>query len=260
MVQRLGLAVAALPDTPLLLLDEPTAALDPEGLSAFYALVEGRRREGRTILFTSHHLGDVERLADRFAVLVEGRLVALLSAASSRTGSPTAASSASASTARPGRSSRRSAPPAPAPARGGGARPPRPRVRPPGLPRGRPRDRRDGPRPLFRRGTPRRPLHRARGRSAMRSALRAAAVLPFVLLAACGGGTDGPAPLDTKNDACAWCRMSVSDLRFAAQLTAPGPRAEALRRRRLPARLAEGARGRPPRGPRGSPTTGRRSG
>jgi Cu-processing system ATP-binding protein len=81
MVQRLGLAVAALPDTPLLLLDEPTAALDPEGLSAFYALVEGRRREGRTILFTSHHLGDVERLADRFAVLVEGRLVALLSAA-----------------------------------------------------------------------------------------------------------------------------------------------------------------------------------
>ncbi|HMM35449.1 MAG TPA: ABC transporter ATP-binding protein, partial [Thermoanaerobaculia bacterium] len=79
MVQRLGLAVAALPDTPLLLLDEPTAALDPEGLSAFYTLVEDRRREGRTILFTSHHLGDVERLADRFAVLVEGGLVALSS-------------------------------------------------------------------------------------------------------------------------------------------------------------------------------------
>lgn len=80
MVQRLGLAVAALPDAPLLLLDEPTAALDPEGLTAFYALAEGRRREGKTILFTSHHLGDVERLADRFAVLVAGRLVALLSA------------------------------------------------------------------------------------------------------------------------------------------------------------------------------------
>ena len=52
MVQRLGLAVAALPDGPLLLLDEPTAALDPEGLSAFYGLVEKRRREGKTILFT----------------------------------------------------------------------------------------------------------------------------------------------------------------------------------------------------------------
>lgn len=79
MVQRLGLAVAALPDGPLLLLDEPTAALDPEGLGAFYGLVERRRREGKTVLFTSHHLGDVERLADRFAVLVGGRLVALLS-------------------------------------------------------------------------------------------------------------------------------------------------------------------------------------
>lgn len=80
MVQRLGLAVAAIPDAPLLLLDEPTAALDPEGLAAFYALAEGRRREGKAILFTSHHLGDVERLADRFAVLVAGRLAALLTA------------------------------------------------------------------------------------------------------------------------------------------------------------------------------------
>jgi len=80
MVQRLGLAVAALPDAPVLLLDEPTAALDPEGLGAFYALADARRRDGKTILFTSHHLGDVERLADRFAVLVTGRLVALLSA------------------------------------------------------------------------------------------------------------------------------------------------------------------------------------
>ena len=56
----------------------------------------------------------------------------------------------------------------------------------------------------------------------MKSALRVAAALSVVLVAACGGGTDGPAPVDTKNDACAWCRMSVSDLRFAAQLTAPG--------------------------------------
>ena len=79
MVQRLGLAVAVLPDAPVLLLDEPTAALDPDGLCAFYGLVERRRSEGRTVLFSSHHLGDVERLADRFAVLVEGRLVAVMS-------------------------------------------------------------------------------------------------------------------------------------------------------------------------------------
>jgi len=80
MVQRLGLAVAMLPDTPVLLLDEPTAALDPDGLCAFYGLVGRRRSEGKTVFFTSHHLGDVERLADRFAVLVAGRLVATLSA------------------------------------------------------------------------------------------------------------------------------------------------------------------------------------
>ncbi|MFI5183472.1 MAG: ABC transporter ATP-binding protein [Vicinamibacteria bacterium] len=80
MVQRLGLAVAMLPDAPVLLLDEPTAALDPDGLCAFYGLVGRRRSEGKTVFFTSHHLGDVERLADRFAVLVAGRLVATLSA------------------------------------------------------------------------------------------------------------------------------------------------------------------------------------
>jgi Cu-processing system ATP-binding protein len=80
MVQRLGLAVAMLPDSPILLLDEPTAALDPDGLCAFYGLVTRRRSEGKTVLFTSHHLGDVERLADRFAVLVGGRLVATLGA------------------------------------------------------------------------------------------------------------------------------------------------------------------------------------
>jgi len=78
MLQRLGLAVAVLPNAPVLLLDEPTAALDPDGLCAFYGLVERRRREGHTLLFTSHQLGDVERLADRFALLVEGRLAAAL--------------------------------------------------------------------------------------------------------------------------------------------------------------------------------------
>ncbi len=81
MVQRLGLAVAMLPEAPVFLLDEPTAALDPDGLCAFYGLVEHAREDGRAVLFTSHQLGDAERLADRFAVLVGGRLVATLTAA-----------------------------------------------------------------------------------------------------------------------------------------------------------------------------------
>lgn len=78
MVQRLGLAVAMLADAPVLLLDEPTAALDPEGLETFYGLVEQLKARGRTVLFTSHQLGDVEQLADRIAVIVEGRLAAVM--------------------------------------------------------------------------------------------------------------------------------------------------------------------------------------
>jgi Cu-processing system ATP-binding protein len=81
MTQRLGLAVAMLPAAPVLLLDEPTAALDPDGLCAFYGVIETRRADGQTMLFSSHQMGDVERLADRFVVLVGGRLVASLTAA-----------------------------------------------------------------------------------------------------------------------------------------------------------------------------------
>jgi Cu-processing system ATP-binding protein len=79
MMQRLGLAVAMVPDTDILLLDEPSAALDPEGLCALYGLIEERRRAGAAIFFSSHQLGDVERLADYLAVLAKGRLVALMS-------------------------------------------------------------------------------------------------------------------------------------------------------------------------------------
>ena len=81
MTQRLGLAVTLAAGAPLLLLDEPTAALDPDGLCAFYALIEGRRSRGQTVVFSSHQLGDVERLADRLAVLVAGRLVATFTTA-----------------------------------------------------------------------------------------------------------------------------------------------------------------------------------
>jgi Cu-processing system ATP-binding protein len=75
MIQRLGLAVATLPGAGALLLDEPTAALDPEGLNGFYHLIE-RGREARTVLFTSHQVTDVERVADRVLVLADGTLVA----------------------------------------------------------------------------------------------------------------------------------------------------------------------------------------
>lgn len=80
MTQRLGLAVTLASNAPVLLLDEPTAALDPDGLCIFYGLLERRRSQGHTVLFSSHQLGDIERLADRIAVLVGGRLVASFTA------------------------------------------------------------------------------------------------------------------------------------------------------------------------------------
>ncbi len=48
------------------------------------------------------------------------------------------------------------------------------------------------------------------------------ALVLAVLLAACSKGPTPPAQPDTRNDACGWCRMAVTDLRFAAQLVAPG--------------------------------------
>ena len=47
------------------------------------------------------------------------------------------------------------------------------------------------------------------------------AIVTALLLAACASGPPAPAALDTKNDACAYCRMAVSDARFAAQMVAP---------------------------------------
>lgn len=86
MVQRLGLAVACLPDAPIMLLDEPTVSLDPEGAIRFRQFLLSLKREGKTIVFTSHTLADVEQLADRVAILVGGRLVALESIEALREG------------------------------------------------------------------------------------------------------------------------------------------------------------------------------
>jgi ABC-type multidrug transport system ATPase subunit len=75
--QRLSLAQALLADPALLVLDEPTASLDPEATWEFRSLVEQLQREGKTILLCSHLLSEVERIADRVLILVDGRCGAL---------------------------------------------------------------------------------------------------------------------------------------------------------------------------------------
>ncbi|MBV6429909.1 MAG: putative ABC transporter ATP-binding protein YxlF [Bryobacteraceae bacterium] len=77
MRQRLAIAVACLPDVPLLMLDEPTASLDPESAAGFRRLLWDLKLAGKTIVFATHVLADVEKLADRIAILVNGKLPAV---------------------------------------------------------------------------------------------------------------------------------------------------------------------------------------
>ncbi len=74
--QRLGFALALVGRPEVVILDEPTAGMDPEARAAIRAIVADLRDSGVAILLTSHDLTDVERLADRILVLVGGRVVA----------------------------------------------------------------------------------------------------------------------------------------------------------------------------------------
>ena len=77
MVQRLGVAAALLPDAPVLVLDEPTASLDPEGALALRNLLGSLKRRGKAVLFSTHLLADAEQIAHRVAIIVGGRLAAV---------------------------------------------------------------------------------------------------------------------------------------------------------------------------------------
>ena len=74
--QRLGFGLALVGKPELIVLDEPTAGMDPEARAEVRAIVAGLRDQGTSILLTSHDLTDVERLADRIVVLDHGRVVA----------------------------------------------------------------------------------------------------------------------------------------------------------------------------------------
>lgn len=76
MRQRLALAQALLPEPEMLLLDEPTDGLDPEGIKWFRDFILGLREErGMTVLFNSHLLSEVEQMCDRVAIIRAGELV-----------------------------------------------------------------------------------------------------------------------------------------------------------------------------------------
>ncbi|RZQ60539.1 ABC transporter ATP-binding protein [Amycolatopsis suaedae] len=76
MKQRLGVAAALLKDPRLLVLDEPTNGLDPAGMSDMRDLLRRLAGQGRTVLLSSHLLGEVQQICDRVGVISRGRLVA----------------------------------------------------------------------------------------------------------------------------------------------------------------------------------------
>ncbi|MET9604290.1 ABC transporter ATP-binding protein [Streptomyces sp. NPDC006512] len=75
--QRLAIASALVHDPELIFLDEPTAALDPQARRDLWEVLRALKGEGRTIVYTTHHLDEAEALCDRVAILVAGRVAAL---------------------------------------------------------------------------------------------------------------------------------------------------------------------------------------
>jgi ABC-2 type transport system ATP-binding protein len=73
MQRRIGLAQALINDPDLLILDEPTSGLDPIGTKQFKDLIRTLAMRGKTVLLSSHLLGDVEDVCDRICVLYGGR-------------------------------------------------------------------------------------------------------------------------------------------------------------------------------------------
>ena len=77
-LQRLGLAQSLLRDEQVMILDEPTHGLDPVWTQRFRGIVDGLRRPGRTVIIASHNLDELQRLADRVAIIDHGRLQRLV--------------------------------------------------------------------------------------------------------------------------------------------------------------------------------------
>lgn len=75
--RRLDLALGLIGDPELLFLDEPTTGFDPAARRAAWDMIRSLRALGKTVLLTTHYLDEAEQLADRVAVLREGRIVAL---------------------------------------------------------------------------------------------------------------------------------------------------------------------------------------
>jgi ABC-2 type transport system ATP-binding protein len=75
--QRLAIACALVGDPDLLFLDEPTTGLDPQARRQMWELIEQFKRDGRTIILTTHYMDEAERLSDHVAIMDHGKVISL---------------------------------------------------------------------------------------------------------------------------------------------------------------------------------------
>jgi ABC-2 type transport system ATP-binding protein len=76
MKRRLNLAASLLHDPDILLLDEPTVGVDPQSRNAIFANLDALKARGKALLYTTHYMEEVERLADRVVIIDDGRVIA----------------------------------------------------------------------------------------------------------------------------------------------------------------------------------------
>ncbi len=76
MRRRLNIACALLHEPQILLLDEPTVGVDPQSRNAIFETIEVLAAEGRTVVYTTHYMEEVERLCDRIVIVDHGRVLA----------------------------------------------------------------------------------------------------------------------------------------------------------------------------------------
>jgi ABC-2 type transport system ATP-binding protein len=76
MKRRLNIAAALLHDPQLLILDEPTVGVDPQSRNAIFDTLEQLKAQGRSLIYTSHYMEEVERLADHIVIIDHGKLLA----------------------------------------------------------------------------------------------------------------------------------------------------------------------------------------
>src|SRR3954453_16754088 len=76
MKRRLNLAASLLHDPDILLLDEPTVGVDPQSRNAIFSNLETLKARGKALLYTTHYMEEVERLADRVVIVDHGQVIA----------------------------------------------------------------------------------------------------------------------------------------------------------------------------------------